>query len=226
MSIIGYALVVVIYAIEAALLFLIGRSLRKSNKRWFILAPLIVICIALPIADEIWISSNFNKLCQGAGVQVYEKVEVEGYLDSTSQAGAYLVIEKIVSDPKAIKRFIEDGYSFKEKTLDDGTVRHLELVEEGLEISIINKPRARYVFKYSHNNEQIGYKIRKTEYVIIDAKTDEVIGKDTRYKRYPGFVDWLWIRFFDAGSRICEGTAPQPPELRHLLYHYVLIPIK
>ena len=97
--------------------------------------------------------------------------------------------------------------------------------------TILDRPTARYHYKRSyqgptphHEEEPIGWKLEKVETVVIDSENNEVIGRDTRFKRRPNAAEGLLLNLLGPALTICEGTAPKPPDLRHMLYNYVLIP--
>jgi hypothetical protein len=111
-----------------------------------------------------------------------------------------------------------------------GKIEHI--VRNGAEwnVTILDRPAARYHYKYGYQptpfatEESVGWRVNRVEKQVVDSQTGEVIARDTRYHRYPSVLESVWIRFLGTGQIICEGAAPQPPKLRHLLDHYVLIP--
>lgn len=174
---------------------------------------LILVIVAILWGDEMWITWRFHQLCKDAGVHVYQKVEVEGFYNDVMPGGRELI-------EKYGYRFMEQKSNWEEQIL------HIEKHPDGFWISdYIEQPTARYHYKYSANNEGMGLQLAKQEWVIVDSETGEILGRDTTFKRYPGWINGLWLRAtMGVYPTICMGSAPKPPELRHLLYHYILIP--
>ncbi len=188
----------------------VNESLSKKQSKYpWIIAVIVISCILF--GDEVWISWRFNQLCKDAGVHVYQKVEVEGFYDDI-HGSANDHIEK-------------HGFRFAEgKSRTNGKIAHVEKVNGEWIVTLLDHPEARYIYKYSANNEDMGLQLEKWEVVVVDSRTGAILGRDTRYKKYPGWVTGLWDKLWGVHPTICEGSAPKPPELRHLLYHYVLIP--
>lgn len=207
------------------------RRLGKSPRRrgLLLLAPPILV---LPYADELWIAWHFERACRDAGVAVYRRVEVEGYANATGGAHHHRndskVPRRIYNDEKSLEDWDKTGYRFKEQLLSDGWALHLERRADGVYAHYVDKPQARYQYRYADPRQWVpaGYQMNRLERQVVDSETGEVLGREVLFERYPGFVEGLWIRFLGSGQTICEGNAPRPPELRHLLYHYVLIPKK
>ena len=188
--------------------------LSASPKRWALLL-LVPPVLVLPYADELWIAWHFERACREAGVQVYRKVEVEGFFNGTGGPGTDMI-------EKQGFRFSE-GYELGWKE-----VARIERDGDKWKRMHFNKPQARYHYSYPDPRQWVpaGLQINRREVQVVDSETGEVLGREVCFERYPGFVEGLWLRFLGSGQTICEGSAPKPPELRHLLYHYVLIPKK
>jgi len=229
-SIIGIGLIAVFYAILVAILVPLWRWLSPAWLKWSVTVPLALLLLALPVADEVWITWHFNELCKDAGVHVTRKVDVEGYLNDTSRASPDYAKEFVITDASAIREFDRAGYRFKESLFSDGRVRHLERVPEGIRITILDRPAARYVYKHAYQptphktEEPVGFRIGKREIIIVDSQTGETIGRETGFNRYPGWIDWLWIRFLGNGMTQCPDAGQGPP--REHLPSAVLNPMK
>lgn len=190
----------------------LSRSWKEKPWRMPALGVLALGLLVLPYADELWIAWRFSSLCEDAGVHVTRMVEVDGFLDDTSRSAAH-VKEQLIRDPQAIEQFDRSGYRFKESMLYNGKVWHLERVTGGLQLTILDHPTARYVYKFADPNHDVpvGLKTIRTEEIVVDSGTGEIIGRDTRYKRYPGWLEGLWIRFLGSGLTICPDPGKGPP---------------
>ena len=83
-SIVGMAIIAVLYWICGAVLLKVWRRVR--GRTWGkVVVPLVAfVVLILPWADEVWIAWHFSEFCKDAGVRVVRKVEVEGYYDDTA----------------------------------------------------------------------------------------------------------------------------------------------
>jgi len=234
MTVIGVAIILVYSAL--VLLFIVlplFRMLKKFRWKWAVLGPIAFTLLAAPWAEEYWISSNFHEACQDAGVHVYKKVAVEGFVDDTSRRDRDgIKTGRWHFDSKSLADWDVRGYRFQENMLKDGGVIHVERTPLGIEASILDHPTARYHYKYAYQptpyktEEQIGWKLEKLEMQVVDSETGEVIAKDTKYRRAINIAEGSWRLYWGLASTTCEGSAPKPPDLRSLLYHYVLIPVQ
>ena len=203
------------YGIAAVVLLLLWRLLRDWTKKWIVLAPLAVVLIALPWADEVWIAWHFAKACETAGVHVVRKVEAEGFYDSTMRSGYEL-----------INRY---GYTFMEQPeiTNRTKIEHLEKLGGKWRKTVLNQATARYVYKFTDPRQEIpiSRQLEKFETVIVDSQTGEVLGRDTSFKRFPSWIN-SWVGFFGSGLTICKGPLDEPDKQKRsgLLYDYVLIP--
>lgn len=99
-----------------------------------------------------------------------------------------------------VKRY---GYRFAEypQMYGDKT-EHIENVNNEIQVTIIDKPTARYHYKYAYQptpyktEEQIGWKLEKLETVVVDSVTGELIGRDTRYRRTINIAEGSWRLFW------------------------------
>lgn len=201
--------------VGVVLLWPLFRLLRNSRWKLWIVSIVGLPLLVAPWAEEAWIAWHFNEACKDAGVKVARQVEVDGLYDSTMRSGYELVRDK--------------GYRFMEHPSDQsGKVDHVERIDGEWRKTVLDQPAARYHYRFSDPRQEIPISRRlvKFESQIVDSKSNEIIGLDTRFKRYPNTAEGLWLQFFGPSVAICEGAAPTPPNLRHLLYSYVLLPRK
>lgn len=226
---------IAILAIVCGAIWLASTPIRRSLKdsrvgRWFVPAVLAAI-VGVAIGEEVRIAWQFAKLCEDAGVKVFRKVEVEGFLDETNRSSPTRSLEKLVTDRQAIEEVDRVGYRFKEWFLTDGRVVRRERVAEGIQWSVRETAESRYHYRRHYQptpnkyEEPVGYKIEKSGELVVDVKTGAVLGSDTRFTRGPSVVEGLWIQFLGQGLTTCRGSAPESLPGRHLLYRYVLLPV-
>ena len=226
-SIVSYFLMGIFYTVAVGFLMLLWLTIRHWKNWKFVITPLAVIFLILPWVDEVWIAWHFHELCKDAGVHVYKKVKVEGFLDDTHRATTNFAYDTMLRNQKLIEDFKKDGYAFRENMFKDGRVSHRELVDDGVKRTIIDQPQARYIYKYSANNKDAGLQLEKQEWVVVDSATGEVLGRDTTFKRYPSWFDGLWLRYIiGAHPTICKGPYDEPEKQKRdgQLYKHVLIP--
>ena len=206
-SIFGIAIIAIFYTVGAVILVTLNRLLRSNRWRRLVIAPLAVLVVAAPWADELWIAWSFSELCKDAGVHVARNVEVDGYYDSTSET------HRDPPSTQGIREYEKGGYRFYErKSRDKYVVR--ERVHGEWRTSIHDRPTARYHYKKVRDDADIGYQLEAIEYVVVDSQSGDVIGRNVIYKRYPGWVNTLWVRYFGSGMTMCpdpERGPRQPP---------------
>jgi len=210
-SIIGYLIMVLFYVISAGLVALLWYPSRRWQGWKYVILPIAVVILALPWADEVYIAWRFHELCKDAGIHVYRKVEVEGFYNDV------MPVEM-------------NGYQFMEQKSNwENNIVRIEKNEDGKRIqTYVDKPSARYHYKYSANNEDMGLQLEKSEWVVIDSNNNEVLGRETIFKRYPGWVEGLWLRFLGIYPTICYGPLNEREKWKRegLIYDYVLTPKK
>lgn len=225
-----YSLVIWVVAV------VLSRVLASFRRRWWILGPSMLAMMALPWGEEIWIAWNFMEACKGAGVTVYRQVEVEGYLDRTDtlKRKSLRIGPQFNANPTQQAEFEKRGYRFVEQSLDDGSARHLEREGDRVMVTVREIPEARYEIKHHfqphryHNDEPIGWKITKNEFQVVDRKTGEILGKDTKIKRYPNYAESLWLRYFGTGIVLCYTPLSDEKKIKRIgsIEKYVFIPKK
>jgi len=227
-----------IIAVYSALVLLIivwplSKLLKRFSWRWMAIVPIAFVLLAAPWAEEYWIARNFALACEDAGVHVYKQVEVEGFVDDTSRSLRDGIQTGLWNyDAKSLADWDVRGYRFQENMLSDGGVVHLERTSRGIEASILDRPTARYHYKYAYQptpykqEEHIGWKLEKLGMVVVDSETEEIIARDTEYRRTINVAEGSWRLFWGLAKTTCRGTYPQPPASRQPFLKYVLIPSK
>lgn len=217
------------------MLFPLLRRLQHSRWKWWIVSIVGFPVLAAPWAEEAWIAWHFNEACKDAGVKVVRQVEVDGYADGTGQYERKSIRTGPLFNDNSTRQldFEKQGYRFYEDLLKDGGARHLEREGGQMMVTILDRPQARYHYKFLDPRQEIpiGRRLKKFGHQVIDSETNEVLGSDVQYKRYPNTAEGLWLRFFGPRPTICDGSAPVPPapllpKLRYSLYDYILIPNK
>ena len=122
------------------------------------------------------------------------------------------------------------GYRFIEiKSKFDEKIARYEKNEDGLWIhAYFDEPQARYHYKYSANNKDMGLQLAKTEWVIVDSETNEIISRETLFKRYPGWVTGLWDRLWGVYPTICSRPLDDTEKktLTGSVYYHTFTPLK
>ena len=177
-SIFSVMLLGLFYLIGTGLLAALWLWLRKRWKRaWIAMVPLFLLLYAAPVAEEFWIAWNFGQLCKkDAGIFIHKTVEVEGFYDDTTHWWRQLA---------------ESKYQFVESR--DNTYGGLYRVERdnaGLKHFKIDRPTARYHYRWPHMNTPVEYKVAKTERHVADSQAGEILG---RYVDYDRRAPWFYI---------------------------------
>lgn len=219
MSAVGITLTILLAGILAAGGF--GLWVLLGRRHWLAWAIGAVVggLASVPLIEEVVIATRFERLCRDAGVHVVKTVEVKGFYDATMRSG-YELIER-------------GDYKFMEhrsKTLEK--IERVERVAGGWKVTVLDRPTARYHYKHAYQptpyrtEEALGWKILKSETIVLDSITGETLGRDTRFVRSPSVADGLWIHFLDHGRSGCSGPLNDPTRQSRtgLLYKYVLIP--
>lgn len=184
----------------------IAVGLKPGPIKWATLGLLGLVLAAIPVGDDAYIQWHFNRLCRDAGIHYENKIVVEGFYDSTMRSG----YEKV---EKAGFRFIEHWDRI------NGKIERVERVGGEWRVTELDHPTARYHYKYLSQHEPIAFRVRKVDIAIVDTETNKVVGRQLIYTRYAGWLDGLWLGFFDARGKQCPTSDKQG----HLLTT-VLIP--
>lgn len=212
----GLIIIAVFYAICWAALAPLWR--RVGERRWgqALLAVTALALAVLPWADEVYIASRFAELCKDSGVKVIRKVEADGYLYDLNRSSGTGLREEKVEDARAVAEFDKRGYRYVEYMLQDGRAWRTERTEMGLTRRVVDRPTARYHYRHAYQpsphryEEPMGWKLEKSEEVVVDSRSGEVIGRNVRYKRYPGWVEGLWIGLLGSGMTLCPDPEKGP----------------
>ena len=178
----------IVYGVVAVtLVSLLWRKLLKLSIRNAGFGVLVLAVLIAPWVEELWIAYNFDRLCRrDSGIFIYKTVEAEGFYDDTThwwrqlrESSSYEFVESRDNITEQLWRVERDG---------DG-VRHFKIA----------KPTARYWFTFPRRSEPIGYKIRKTERLVSDSQTREVLARETLYARD---AYWFFVAL-GAPSMLC-----------------------
>jgi len=199
-----------IYLIGTGLLAWIGLWLRKRWKRaWTVMVPLFLLLYIAPIGEEFWIAWNFGQLCKkDAGLFVYKTVEVEGFYDDTIHWWRQLA---------------ESKYQFMESR--DNTYGGLYRVERdgsGVRHFKIERPTARYHYRWPHMDTPMRHKVEKIERIVVDSQTGETLARETKYRRK---APWFFIGL-DRPVMLCPGPGEHPLEKYGSVFNLALKPAR
>ena len=180
-----------VYIVGAGLITLLWWRLAKRFKWvWIAILPLYAVLALAPWLEELSIASNFGQLCKkDAGIFIYKTVEVEGFFDSTRPT------HDGPRSPEAAKELDRGGYRFYEmvfpiRTGGPDKVVHLEKVRGVWIATVLDHATARYHYRWPHMNTPLRDKIGKTERVVSDIETGEVLG---RYLDYDRTAPWFFF---------------------------------
>ncbi len=203
----------------------IALGLKPGPFKWATLGLLAMVFAAIPVGDDAYIQWNFNRLCRDAGMHYEKKIAVDGYYDDTSTGPG---TAEQVSSPQMIASREQAGFRFLERRAGYvpgiyGDVpkkySHVEKVDGKWQVSILDRPTARYHYKFASQHDSVAFQVTKFEAVILDTETGKVVGRQTIYTRYPGWLDSRWLGFFDARGKQCP-----PSDKAGYLLPAVLIP--
>lgn len=201
---VGYVGMVILF-----MLFLLW-LVRETPLKLKMMGVIALVLITAPVAEETWIAYCFEKVCENAGVHVKRKVKADGYYNDTfnlySNVGP-------VKGRSMIESLDNKGYKFIEGRAGSkwpkGKVSHIEKTDDGQwYITILDSPIARYHYKKPIPKEKLGHRLFNTRYIVVDSQNAEIIGYRNLYKRYPGLIEALWVRWFGSGLQMC----PNPEE--------------
>jgi hypothetical protein len=220
---VGIAIALVFYVVAFLLL---RRPLRALNAgpgaraaKWL----LIVAVTLLPWAEELWIAASFRAACVDANARILRTVRVDGFLEDTNRPSPVLAKTGLLTDPGTIRWFDTDGYRFKEVMLKDGKVWKTRRTPEGVESTIVDQPEARYQYRATMEDLDMAWKVSCSERVVVDGTGGETLGSYRYCKRYPSFLEALWLQFLHQGP--VDYCPPLEGGMRGMLYKHVLIPI-
>jgi hypothetical protein len=217
-SVFGLLIIAFYSAVVLVIVALPMRKLMAAFRwKWVVIAPPVFALLALPWAEEIWIAWHFEKLCRGAGVHVARQVEVEGFVDDTSRSSRTGLKPGLLNfDSNSLAAFDKAGYRYKEHMLADGGVWHVERKQDGVYGSVLDRPTARYHYRYAYQptphqyEEPVGWKLEKLETQVVDTITGEVIGRQILIKRRSSVAERLWIKLLGSDLTMCPDPEHGP----------------
>lgn len=180
-SVFSLVFLAVIYVVGTGLLLWFGAWLRKRmQKPWMVIVPLLGLLYIGPVAEELWIAWNFDQHCRkDAGIFVYKTVEVEGFYDDTHSWRA----DKLAAT----------GFKWMEgrgrANSREVYWRH-EWVGKEIRSFQISRPTARYHYRSPHTDTSMANRVDKIERVVIDSESDDVLARETKYRRE---APWFFI---------------------------------
>lgn len=160
------------------------------------IAVVAMVVAVMPLVEELYIASRFEHHCKQDGLWVPEVLVAEGYFHSTLDA--------------ATPGTIERGFNFIEyrPSAHPGKIGHLRKRDGGYEEILLDQPMARYEYRMEYMRGVVDYKIRMIQDALLDRQTGKPAATDTRYLRYPAWLDSLWLRFFGIQGRECSNRDP------------------
>lgn len=216
MSPMGFVIVLAYSAVILLAVRFLGGSMDMFRYRWWVLTPPVLVLLSLPWVEEAWVTWHFNEACAEAGVKVYRQVEVEGYVDDAYHRSPLLVepgLHRMRSDSKEF--FSNAEYRFVEHILKNGKVERVDDHVEGLLVTVLDRPTAKYALRFGYrpdsisHEEPIGWKLEKLERQVVDSKTGEILGRDVRINRGLPIYEVLWVRYLGPAMKSCP-TESQP----------------
>jgi hypothetical protein len=210
-----------VYIVGAGLITLLWWRLAKRVKRaWAIIVPLYLVLAIGPWVEELWIAWNFGHLCKkDAGIFIYKTVEVEGFYDATRPT-----LPKPRTE-QAAKDLDRGGYRFYEMVFPDfkggpSKVVHLEKVNGIWTPTVLDRPAARYHYRWPDFNNEVGHKIWRNSEAVVDMETDDTLAVSVRYGRQ---APWFFVGL-DRPGMSCPRPGEDPLKKPGALYKQVLLP--
>jgi len=236
--------------VAVTLLSILWTRLLKFKLRnpvyWILVAAIFV----LPWAEELWIAYNFDRLCRkDAGIFINKTVEVDGFYDDTGggsldlvRSGTYRFIESrsdgsytrlTLGDSafmqEALERFKKTSPGRDPATQDvirvnvDERTQALVFPQRGdvLRVTRLEKPTARYHYTTPQQSTPTAYKIRKTERLVTDSQSGEVLARETVYARS---AFWFFISL-GAPAMLCKDVDQRTSPSIGSIYNASLRPI-
>jgi hypothetical protein len=185
-SVIGGVIVACCYALSAGLLWRLGRSIENTRLRFLVVAPLGIFLLALPWSEEVSIAWRFKVACDGAGFVDGRQVQADGFLDRSRSIPARHAREGLVTTPAAIRDFDRLGYRFIEYPISNGRVLHQERAGDGLSVTILERPVAKYAYQVDFRNARMDRGILCSEESVVEIGSQRVVATYRRCGRIAG----------------------------------------
>ena len=215
-SYIGLVLIAAFYAIAGGALVFVVKRISGGSIRWIVGTPLAVAIAVLPWIEEASIAWSFRKACANAKLRVNREVRAEGFLDNDNKWRASSVTEGLITNVDAIRDFDLVGFRFVEYPIDDGSVLHKQREKNGLRVTILQRPLARYAYGTKFRDAEMGYGVLCSEEIVTDLVMRSTVatyrhcrreGSALTFNPYP-------IEFCPSGAQRVTG----------MLYSHVLNP--
>ena len=222
-SLFSWAVYVLYGVIAITVVSLLWTKLLKFKLRSPAYWLLAIAILAAPWIEELWIAYNFDQLCRkDAGIFVNKVAEVDGYYDGTTkitrlvstpykfiespeEGGTYRRVERATEQEKADAlawyQVTKGGQPGRKEWFAWPVSADVKVFVEtdtghAWRITRLDKPSARYRFTAPQRAAPVGYKIRKTERLVTDSQTQEVLARETVYAR-----DAYWF-FISLGAPV------------------------
>jgi hypothetical protein len=214
-----------IYFVGTSFLIKLGKKFSARFKwAWTAMVPLFLLLYAGTLAEEFWVAWNFGRLCKtDAGVFVNKTVVVDGFFD----ASAVLPARYGNFASESVEYYKMGGYRYIEIGLDQPAgqprkIVHIENVHGVWRSTVIDRPVSRYYYRRPHTGTSVSHKITKVEHVVIDSKTNEVLARETRYRRRP---PWFYVGDQHPNQQ-CPSESENPSRVFGSIYELSLIPTR
>lgn len=175
------------------LLWRIARAPRLGRNAKYVAIPTVVVVAYVIVMGDVTMNSlAMSRVCERAGLHIYNKVKVEGYFDTRS-------------GPDEIKRY---GYKFIETQRPGGKVARYERQPDGSTTRIEqNEVTAEYEVVYEDKSPvpELGVGSMRRSFVR-NRQSGEVIGEWLSFSPMHGWVDRFTLnRWFGVGLQGCSG---------------------
>lgn len=187
-----------------------------------------------------------------AGIFIHKAVEVEGFYDATMRSayentkpGGYQFVEHATEDRKGFERvqraseeeraralaWYAEANPGKERPKDKSIFHNLNERErvvvfpgdkEAWRVTGLDRPSARYHYRWPHSHTPVAYKVKSHEWVIEDVEQKTVIAREKAYARE---AYWFYIGL-DRPTMFCPVFGSYGEKLTGGLYRLALRPSK
>lgn len=234
-SIFSFIFLAVLYAVVLGLIWLVWVKLAKRKFSGPAAWGVVALVIVAPWLEEFWIAWNFGQLCRkDAGIVVHKVVEVEGFYSDPPigtlelvKSGGYRFIETKSENKvrrielgnadffeQAVARYRQENpkqdiakKDYFKQQMDEKT-EALVYPQRGDSwlITKLDRPSARYHYRWPHIDTQISHKVDKIERVVADSQTEELLARETKYRRH---APWFYIGL-DRPVVLCPAPGEHP----------------
>ena len=180
----------------------IARLTRGIPGRKALLVVVGMVFLILPVAEELWIAWNFGQACKEAGTVITKRVNVDGFYDDTTHWWRQLSEFKY--------QFVESRDNLY------GTLWRVERFGNEIRHFEIERPTARYHYKWPNSHTRVSHKIVKHERIVADSFENQILAREVAFGRD---ASWFYIGL-DRPLKPCNGKR----ELKGSLFVNVLFP--